>query len=88
MLELGPEFGEPAAPITLHEAGAGSLSVARETVALAVGEGAVWALERARGEVTRIDPATGDDKVLAEGFDASLARRWAAGRSGSAAERA
>ena len=40
-------------------------------VKLTVGEGAVWALERATGQVTRIDPETGIPEVLAEGVGAS-----------------
>ena len=48
-----------------------TFSVLREAVALAVGEHAVWALERGQGEVTRIDPQTGTPKRLAEGHGAS-----------------
>ena len=42
-----------------------------EPVKLAIGGGAVWALERARGQVTRIDPATGMTTLLADGVGAS-----------------
>ena len=43
----------------------------RASVELAVGAGAVWALERARGQLTRIDPDTGRRKPLADGLGAS-----------------
>lgn len=67
VLEIGPELGELRSSTTLHESQVGSLSTLRYTVVLAVGEGAVWALERGNGEVTRIDPASGRRQVLAEG---------------------
>ena len=41
------------------------------SVELAVREGSVWALERALGQVTRIDPATRKPKLFAEGVGAS-----------------
>jgi streptogramin lyase len=87
VLEIGPALGDLRRTITLHEAEVGSLSVERETVVLAIGEGSVWALERARGEVTRIDPATDVAAPIAEGFEAlSLAvgvgSVWLGGRTG------
>jgi DNA-binding SARP family transcriptional activator/streptogramin lyase len=70
VLEVGPEFGDKRNQIPL--AGRGEVySVANSSVQLTVGEGAVWALERALGRVTRIDPATGDLDLLAEGYGAS-----------------
>ena len=42
-----------------------------DPVELAVGGGAVWALERGRGELTRIDPARAAPKLLADGLGAS-----------------
>jgi serine/threonine-protein kinase len=71
VLEIGPELGELRGTITLHESEFGSLSVLRESVVLTIGDRALWALERGRGEVTRIDPATGATKRLAEGHGAS-----------------
>jgi streptogramin lyase len=72
VLEIGPALGDLRQTITLHEARVGSLSVERETVVLAIGEDSVWALERGRGEVTRIDPATNvpAPPPIAEGLDA------------------
>ena len=47
-------------PITLEQTRLGSFSrPARRPSFSLIGDGAVWALERGRGEVTRIDPATG-----------------------------
>ena len=71
LLQIGPELNELRRTIPLHESESGSLSVLREPVALAIGAGAVWALESGGGEVTRIDPATGTPKRLAEGYGAS-----------------
>jgi streptogramin lyase len=87
VLEIGPALGDLRQRITLEEARAGPFSVERETVVLAIGAGSVWALERARGEVTRIDPATGVAAPIAEGLDAiSLAvgvgSVWLGGRRG------
>jgi hypothetical protein len=72
VLEIGPELGEVRSSITIEESETGSLSVLRQTVVLTAGDGAVWALERGGGEVTRIDPATGKPKRLTEGYGASL----------------
>jgi streptogramin lyase len=70
ILQIGPELGELRRAIPIHQSRS-SLSVLRETVVLTTGQGAVWALERGRGEVTRIDPATGTPKRLTEGHGAS-----------------
>lgn len=40
----------------------------RERVLVAVGLGAIWAVEQRNGSLTRIDPSTGAKKVLAEGL--------------------
>ena len=68
--EVGPELGEPRRRIVLER----RVEVFREpyaSVKLTVGEGAVWALERALGRVTRIDPATGSKEPFAEGVGTS-----------------
>jgi streptogramin lyase len=72
VLQIGPELGEVRNSITIEESETGSLSVLRQTVVLTTGDGAVWALERGGGEVTRIDPETGKPKRLTEGYGASL----------------
>jgi streptogramin lyase len=88
VLQIGPELNELRRSITLHQSQVGSLSVLRETVVLTIGDGAVWALERGRGEVTRIDPDTGKARRLAEGHGASssiaVAKRaiWLGGING------
>jgi DNA-binding SARP family transcriptional activator/streptogramin lyase len=70
VLEVGPDYGDLRKQIPL--AGRGRVySIANSSAQLTVGEGAVWALERALGRVTRIDPATGDQDLLAEGYGAS-----------------
>jgi streptogramin lyase len=71
--------------VVLHEGN--SLSVQRETVVLAVGEDAVWALERARGEVTRIDGPSNTPLPITDGLEAhSIAAGggsvWLGGRTG------
>ena len=71
VLEIGPELGELRGTVTLHTSEFGSLSVLRESVVLTIGDRALWALERGRGEVTRIDPNTRATKRLAEGHGAS-----------------
>ena len=87
VLELGPELGNLRSTIRLHTAGATSLTVEGDKVPLAIGEGAVWALERARGEVTRIDPETEVEEPLTDGEEGmSLAvgagSVWLGGRTG------
>ena len=71
LLKIGPELNDLRSTIPLQESESGSLSILREPVVLTIGARAVWALERGRGEVTRIDPATGTPKRLAEGYGAS-----------------
>jgi streptogramin lyase len=71
VLEIGPELGELRNTIPLEQSRSGSLSVLRESVVLTIGDDALWALERGRGEVTRIDPETGATTRLAEGHGAS-----------------
>ena len=67
----GPSSASSAARSRSTRARFGSLSVLRESVVLTIGDGALWALERGRGEVTRIDPQRGAPKRLAEGHGAS-----------------
>jgi streptogramin lyase len=90
VLKIGPALNDLRGTITLHEARAEPLSVERETVVLAIGAGSVWALERARGEVTRIDPATNvpAPAPIAEGHGDALSLAvgvgsvWLGGRRG------
>jgi DNA-binding SARP family transcriptional activator/streptogramin lyase len=70
VLQVDPEFGEPRERIPLDERDT-FFSVSYSSVELTFGAGAVWALERAVGQVTRIDPGTGIPKVLAEGVGAA-----------------
>jgi DNA-binding SARP family transcriptional activator/streptogramin lyase len=70
VLEVGPELGERRRRIPLEERNA-LFSVVGDPVKLAVGGGAVWALERGQGELTRIDPATGRPELFADGLGAS-----------------
>jgi streptogramin lyase len=70
VLEVGPEFGNLQNRIVLEERDA-LFSVSHSSVELTVDEGAVWALERALGQVTRIDPTTGRRRLLADGLGAS-----------------
>jgi streptogramin lyase len=71
VLEVGPELGDLRRRIILETSEKGVFPELLEPVALAVGGHAVWALERARGQVTRIDPATGKPRLIAEGYGAS-----------------
>jgi DNA-binding beta-propeller fold protein YncE len=71
VIEIGPELGNVRRRVVLQRTRTGTFSVLREAVALAVGEHAVWTLERGQGEVTRIDPETARPKRLAEGLGAS-----------------
>ena len=72
----------------LHRAGAGSLSVASETVVLAVGEGAVWALERGAGggdahrSRRRSTPSLSDDGLAASRIAVGGGSVWLGGRTG------
>ena len=70
VLKLGPELGDLRRRIPLDERDA-SFSVLLDPVELAVGGGAVWALQRGQGELTRIDPDTGRRRLLADGLGAS-----------------
>ena len=70
MLEVGPELGERRRRIVLERRDA-VFPVLFEPVKLAVGKGAVWALDRGRGELVRIDPVTGGIKLLADGLGGS-----------------
>jgi len=70
VLEVGPELGERRRRIVLERRDA-VFGVLFEPVMLAVGDGAVWALDRGRGELVRIHPATGGTKLLADGLGGS-----------------
>ena len=70
VVELGPELGDLRGKVTLEQRAALFPEVL-EPVRLAVGDGAVWALERGRGELTRIEAATGEDTPFAEGLGGS-----------------
>ena len=70
LLKLGPELGDLRQRIPLDERDA-SFSVLLDPVKLAVGGGAVWALQRGQGELRRIDPATGTPKLLRDDLGAS-----------------
>jgi DNA-binding beta-propeller fold protein YncE len=66
VLELAPELGNLRHEVVIERL----LFSLFEGAVLAVGDGAVWALELGRGEVSRIDPGTGRVSVRAEGIDA------------------
>jgi streptogramin lyase len=68
VLEVGPELGELRRRIVLETRENGVFPELLEPVELTIGAHAVWAFERARGQVTRIDPATRRAKLLAEGY--------------------
>jgi DNA-binding SARP family transcriptional activator/streptogramin lyase len=70
VLDVGPEFGNLRNRIVLEERDT-LFSVSHSSVELTVDGGAVWALERALGQVTRIDPATGKRRLLGDGLGAS-----------------
>ena len=70
VLELGPEFGNVRHRIPL-ETSVRQLDVPFEPVQLAIGDGAVWAFERGRGEINRIDPTTGERTLFADGYGGS-----------------
>jgi streptogramin lyase len=70
VIEVNPESGDLRHRFRL-EARAARFPFNLEPVSLAVGGGAVWALERGRGQLNRIDPATGRHQVLADGFGGS-----------------
>jgi streptogramin lyase len=85
VLELGPEVGELRR--TIHFGGeAGNGLYLSRLRPLAIGDGAVWAIDAALGGLWRIDPRTGRARELAEGLDVlSLAAGggvvWVAGSS-------
>jgi class 3 adenylate cyclase/streptogramin lyase len=86
VLELGPELGDPRqAPIVVERS---RRPISRsESVVLAIGEGAVFALEPGSGQVSRIDGAAPSPLPDAEGVDAgSIAAGhggiWLGGRNG------
>ena len=70
VLELGPEFGDERRRIPL-ETSDQRREPAFEPVELAIGDGAVWAFERARGEINRINPTTGEKTLFADGYGGS-----------------
>ena len=71
VLQIGPELGNVERTIPLERKESGTYSLLRETVVLATGNDAVWALERGGGEVDRIDPETGEPRQLTDGYGAS-----------------
>jgi len=85
VLELGPDVGELRRTISYGEEV--KAPVLFRLQPLAVGGGAVWAIDPAVGGLWRIDPRAGPARKLAEGLDAlSLAVGrgvlWVAGSSG------
>src|SRR5262249_18197032 len=85
VLELGPDLGDLRRTIPF---GGEVRAFYRFSVQpLAVGAGAVWAVDSAGGKIWRIDPKTGRPREFANGVDAvTLAvgggAVWAAGSSG------
>jgi streptogramin lyase len=85
VLELGPELGDLRR--TIRYGGQAAATVLFRLQPLAVGGGAVWAIDPAYGGLWRIPPRAGRARQLAEGLDAlSLAVGqgvvWVAGASG------
>src|SRR5262245_3230899 len=70
VIKVNPDSGELRDRIVL-ETRAPRFPLSLEQVSLAVGAGAVWALERGRGQLNRIDPETGESEVLTEGLGGS-----------------
>jgi DNA-binding SARP family transcriptional activator/streptogramin lyase len=70
LLEVGSELVDLRRRIVLERREA-VLQVLLEPVKLAVGDGAVWALERGGGELNRINPSTHRGRLLADGLGAS-----------------
>ena len=70
VVKLGPEFGD-VRHRTVLETSDRQFDVPFEPVELAIGDGAVWAFERARGEISRIDPTTGEKTLFADGYGGS-----------------
>ena len=85
VLKLGPDVGELRQTTPYGEKA--SAVVVFRLQPLAVGDGAVWAIDPGSGGLWRISPRAGPARKLAEGLDAlSLAVRpgvvWVAGSSG------
>ncbi len=85
VLELGPDVGDLRRVIPFG--GRAASPVLYRLQPLAVGDGAIWAIDPAAGGVWRIPPRNGKARRLAEGLDAlSLAAGggavWVAGSSG------
>jgi class 3 adenylate cyclase/streptogramin lyase len=85
VLELGPGVGDLRQ--TIHYGGKAQSPVLYRLQPLAVGGGAVCAIDPTAGGIWRIDPSTGRARMLAEGLDAlSLASGagaiWVAGSTG------
>jgi len=85
VLELGPDLGDLRRTIRYGEKAAATVLFRLQP--LAVGGGAVWAIDPASNGLWRIPPRTGPARKLAEGLDAlSLAVGpgvvWVAGSSG------
>jgi streptogramin lyase len=85
VLELGPEFGDPRQTVLV--ARSRSHFVGLESMPLAIGDGAVFALEAGSGRVWRIDGAAHSPLADAEGIDASSIAVghggiWLGGRNG------
>ena len=85
VLELGPEVGDLRN--TIPYGGQAEAPVLFRLNPLAVGNGAVWAIDSAVGGVWRIDPRGGRPRKLAEGLDALMLAAgssgvWVAGSSG------
>ena len=70
VLEVGPDLGNTRRRIPLAERDT-PFSLSLDPVKLTVGGGAVWALERGQGELTRIARATGKPKLLRDDVGAS-----------------
>jgi YVTN family beta-propeller protein len=85
VLELGPEVGDLRDTIPYGEET--EAPVLSRLNPLAVGNGAVWAIDSAVGGVWRIEPSGGRSRELAEGLDALTLEAggggiWVAGSSG------
>jgi class 3 adenylate cyclase/streptogramin lyase len=85
VLELGPEVGDLRNAIPYG--GRAQSPVLYRLQPLAVGSGAVWAIDPAAGAVWRISPRTSNARRLAEGLDALALSAaggavWVAGSSG------
>jgi streptogramin lyase len=70
VIKVNPNSGELRDRIVI-ETRAARFPLSLEPVSLAVGASAVWALERGRGQLNRIDPETGASEVLTEGLGGS-----------------